>query len=354
MTTDLLFKVIFAFLPVIAFLFALYHLDGHRLLNLHRVIWVMIAGGALAVLAYLLNGFFLNSGEMSISAYRRFGAPAVEEFLKATVLIYLFRTNKVGFLIDAAIMGFAVGTGFALLENLFYLYNVTDLHLGDWIIRGFGTAIMHGGATAIFALVSQELTERHAKLNPLLYLPGFIIAGCIHSTYNHFPVNPIFSMTVAFLTLPIVFYLVFRTNAVTIHNWLEADFKAHEKLLDQIKHGDFSHTEAGRFLVDLESVFDGPVIDHMVTYIRIHTELVIDAEGVLLAREDDIEVEVGPEVHQRLHELHHLEKEIGKTGLLALRPHLHFSRKEFWEIYMLEDEDTHGHHIIASHGLEED
>ena len=29
-----------------------------------------------------------------------------------------------------------------------------------WVVRGFGTAIMHGGATAIFAIVSVALTEK--------------------------------------------------------------------------------------------------------------------------------------------------------------------------------------------------
>ena len=63
-------------------------------------------------------------------------------------------------LVDAAIFGFAIGSGFALVENLYYLASRPDAHVAVQIIRGFGTAIMHGGATAIFAIVSVALAEK--------------------------------------------------------------------------------------------------------------------------------------------------------------------------------------------------
>ena len=48
-------------------------------------------------------------------------SPWIEESLKALLLVYLIRTRRVGMLVDAAIYGFAIGTGFALFENLYYL-----------------------------------------------------------------------------------------------------------------------------------------------------------------------------------------------------------------------------------------
>ena len=61
--------------------------------------------------------------------------------------------HRIGFLVDAAIFGFAVGTGFALAENLYYLHLAAEAGMGTWIVRGFGTALMHGGATALFAVM---------------------------------------------------------------------------------------------------------------------------------------------------------------------------------------------------------
>ena len=58
--------------------------------------------------------------------------------------------------------GYAVGAGFATVENLYYLGTLTDAHMAVWIVRGFGTAILHGGVQAIFAalVLSQRRPAR--------------------------------------------------------------------------------------------------------------------------------------------------------------------------------------------------
>ena len=91
--------------------------------------------------------------------------------------IFLFRTNRIGFLVDSAILGFAVGAGFGVVENFYYLYMASDAHIAVWVVRGFGTAIMHGGVMALFGVLAQTLTERSMNINPLLYLPSQKLAG---------------------------------------------------------------------------------------------------------------------------------------------------------------------------------
>src|SRR5256885_8503991 len=58
------------------------------------------------------------------------------------------RSAHVGFLVDAAILGFAVGTGFAVVENVYYASVMRDLELGLWLVRGLGTAVMEIGRGA--------------------------------------------------------------------------------------------------------------------------------------------------------------------------------------------------------------
>ena len=57
-------------------------------------------------------------------------------------------------MVDTAISGFAVGAGFALIENLTYIPDLSSSGLVSSAIRGLGTAMMHGGTTAIFGTVS--------------------------------------------------------------------------------------------------------------------------------------------------------------------------------------------------------
>ena len=333
-------KSMIALLPALVFLLVLLHLDSHRLIGHHRLAQVFSFGVGLAGLAYFVNGFALENLGISFTTYSQYGAPFVEEALKALAIVWLFRTDRVGFQIDAAILGFTVGAGFSLLENLFYLYHQSEAHYATWMVRGFGTAIMHGGCTALFGVMAQIMTERHLKMNPFWYLPGLILAILVHSIFNHFPVSPVLSTIVTLLIIPTLLFLLFEKNEVTIHDFLEQDFMLHRKLLKQIEGGDWSGCETGRFLLDLERTFDTSISDHMRTYVHLHTQLVLSAEGVLLAREEGLDIVVEDETHEKIKELHLLEAKIGKAGMRTLNPHLQLSKHEFWLIHMFEDEIT--------------
>jgi len=347
MSAEILFKSLIALLPVLALVVVLYRLDSHRLLGTHFIAKVFVAGGLIAVLCAFLNGFAMDFLGFDMANYSRYVAPIVEETLKAAIIVYLFRTARIGFLIDAGILGFACGAGFSLVENLHYLTLVHDAHYGVWIVRGFGTAIMHGGATALFAIISEVMTERHLKMNPLYYLPGLIVAILLHSIFNHFPVSPILATATTLLILPTILFLLFERNEATIHNFLEMDFAAHRKLLRQIEHGELSGCEAGRFLADMKAKLAGPVADEMIQYFCLHTELVLSAESILLGREKGVDIRVGEEIQDKLRRMHELEKHIGRAGLRALRPHLQFTAKDMWEIHLLEAQAHNGHHAHA-------
>lgn len=331
-------KALIAIAPVVAFLLVLLHLDSHRLIGHHRIAYVFLSGGALAVLGYFVNGFALDWLDMPFTQYSRNVAPLVEEGMKALVLVYLFRRDRIGFQVDAAIMGFAVGAGFSFVENLFYLYHASEAHYAIWMVRGFGTAIMHGGCTALFAVVSQILTERHRRSNPVWYLPGLVAAVVLHAVFNYFPVSPVLSTVVTLLILPTLLFLLFERNEVTIHNFLELDFDVHRRLLRQLEGGEYSGCETGRFLLDLERIHSSPHVRDMITYIHVHTELILSAESVLLARERGEAVEVPDKVRHKIQFMHTLERRIGKTGMHTINPHLKLSKHEFWMLHMFEDE----------------
>ena len=337
MSTDILIRAPVGLLPVLIFLVALLYMDSYKLVRLKTILWVVAAGAALVVLAYFINGALQEWLPVDRKSFVRYVAPLSEEAIKALVIIALLYMSRIGFLVDGAIMGFAVGTGFAFVENLYYLNLLGDAHLGVWIVRGFGTAIMHGGVTAIFAIMTQALTERHMKINPLRYVPGFIVAISLHSLFNHFVLPPLQMTLLILLILPPVLYMVFQRSANHLHEWLELDFDADAELLQQINSGDFAQSKIGRFLQDLREKFDGPVVVDMLCYLRLYTELAIRAKGVLMMRENGLDAPIGERTREKFAEMEYLENSIGKTGVLAMRPFLHMTRKDLWQIYMLED-----------------
>ncbi len=336
MLTDLLSKAPVGLLPVLIFLIVLLYMDSYKLVSLRTVLWVIFAGALLPVAGYWINGYAIEVLAWDFQTYSRYAAPVIEEGLKASVMVFLFRTNRIGFLVDSAILGFAVGAGFGVVENFYYLYMASDAHIAVWVVRGFGTAIMHGGAMALFGVMAQTLTERSMKINPLLYVPGFIVAITIHSVFNHFPGTPILTTLGTLIALPPVLLVVFQKSARTMHEWLEVDFDEDALLLEQINSGAFAESKIGQFLEDLKDKFSGPVVVDMLCYLRLYTELALRAKGVLMMRENGLDTPVGERTRAKFEEMRYLEKSIGKTGCLAMRPFLQMTRKDLWQLYVLE------------------
>lgn len=322
--------------PVIVFLVMLQHLDSFRLVSLYTILMTMFLGGVLAGASYLLNGVVIDALALDIGTYVRYVSPVIEESGKAAILIYLFSRNHIGFMVDAAIVGFAVGTGFALVENVYFLYAFPDANVGVWVIRGFGTALMHGGTTAIFGVLAQSMTERHQRFQWFWYLPGLLGAIALHSAFNHLDSAPLMATLATLLIVPLALFLVFAKSQHAIHKWLLTDYENHEQLLADMRSGEFAHSEAGRFVYDLAQKFEKTQVEDMFDYIQLHTELVLRAEQMLLAREKGEKPRSSPDDKARFVQLHALEHKIGRTALLTLWPHLHFSRRELAELYELE------------------
>jgi hypothetical protein len=295
----------------------------------------------LAAAGYAINGRVIEWLHADFTFYSRTIAPVVEELLKAAFLIFLFVRNRIGFMIDAAIVGFAVGAGFAMAENVYIATIAPDANLGVWVIRGFGTAVMHGGATAVFGVMAQSWTDRHDTINPLLYLPGLAVAIALHAVFNFFQATPLLAAVAIILVVPMTLFVVFDKSEHKIHTWLLSDYETHEHLLEQIRSGQFAQSEAGRFILDLARKFDAAVVASMFKYIQLHTELVLLAEKITLARERGESIPAGSNTRDRFRELHALERAIGRTALLTIWPHLHFNRKELWELHELEGRMRH-------------
>jgi RsiW-degrading membrane proteinase PrsW (M82 family) len=347
MTIDMIGKIVLGLSPVLLLLAVLEQLDSWKLVDLSTVLKMLLVGGLLASATRLLNGVVLHDSHLQLHAYGLYIAPVIEEVLKAGVLVYMFLRNRIGFMVDAAIIGFTVGAGFGVVENLYFLQGFPLASLGTWLARGFGTAVMHGGATAIFGVLAQSLTDRHANFSPILYLPGLVIAVVAHGVFNSLADLPAVATIGALLVLLVTLLLVFAKSEHKIHDWLLADYASHEQLLADIRSGEFEHQEGGRFILDLAQHFDKLVVAESFAYVRLHAELVTRFDRLELAREAGETVPLDAEEWQRsFRELHALERQIGRAVLLALWPHLHYSRTELWELYEIEHQTRH-HHVHA-------
>jgi RsiW-degrading membrane proteinase PrsW (M82 family) len=336
MLTHFIYALV-ALLPVLVFLAALLWLDSYKLLAPSAVVAVIGAGAVLAAASYPLNAALLGRLDIGLPAFSRYVAPLTEELLKALVVVALVRMHRIGFLVDAAIFGFAVGTGFALAENLYYLRLASDAGMGTWIVRGFGTALMHGGTTALFAVMGLARMEQSTKASALHFLPGFVIAVLLHSGFNHLSHAPLIATLATMLTLPPLQWLVFERSEQALRQWIGHGFDADSQLLELIGSGSFASSPPGRYLASLKRSLPGALLADALCYLRLYTELALRAKGVLMMREAGFEPrEADDETRAKFAELRYLETSVGPTGLRALRPVLNMRRRELWQLYMLE------------------
>jgi protease PrsW len=324
--------------PVFVFLGALVLLDSYKLVALRAILVSIGAGLLAAALSYWVNGALRPGLGLDFTRYSRYVAPVVEETLKALFVVYLLQRNRVGFVVDAAIHGFAIGTGFALLENLYYLQLNPHAALLTWCVRGLGTAIMHGGATAIVAMVAQTLQTRHQTFRLTLLLPGLGVAVILHSLYNHFLLHPLLATALIALVVPALSVAVFQRSERETTAWLGTGFDTDQELLRAVRSGTVSATPAGRYLTAVRSRFAPEEIVDMMCLLRLRGELAIRAKGILLMREAGFDAAPDPAVKAKFAELRYLEKSIGRTGLLALRPFLHTSTRDLWQLNMLTEQ----------------
>jgi RsiW-degrading membrane proteinase PrsW (M82 family) len=334
-------------LPVFLFLGALVLIDSYKLVTLRAVLLSVAAGAVAALAGYGLNVVLRPALGLEFTHYSMYVAPVVEEALKAVFVAYLLWRNRVGFVVDAAIHGFAIGTGFAFLENLYYLQVSPGATLWTWIARGLGTAIMHGGATAIVAMVSRTLQNRIDAFRPWLLLPGLGVAVVLHALYNHFLVHPLLATALIVLVVPYISVAVFQRSERETRAWVGTGFDTHVELLRVVRSGRVSASPVGRYLTTLRSRFAPEVIVDMLCLLRLRAQLAIRAKAVLLMREAGFDPPPIPGLKDTLDELRYLERSIGKTGLRALHPFLDTDTRDLWQLQML-SELSNGKRLAAN------
>lgn len=328
--------LIFGFFPVIIFLGCLFLLDSFKLVKVRLLLvclgWGLISAG----IAYVLNTGLANHFSLDFDTLSRYVAPAVEEAIKAGMVFFLIARRQIGFMVDAAIYGFAIGTGFALAENSWYYWQLGhDFNTILAIVRGFGTAIMHGGTMAICAIIVIEGVQRSSKLLTSA-TTGLLAAMMIHTLFNQFMVNPFVQTMLIIILLPLVFYFVFMISTSQLQKWLEVEFSNEVDMLKMIRKGRLKDTKAGNYLSSLKEHFDPEVLVDMYCYFSLYLELSIKAKRNLLLQESGIPVIIEPDIKDKLVEIKALRKMIGKAGEMALMPLVRMQHRELWKLNQFE------------------
>ena len=328
-----------ALIPVLVLLAVFAWLDAFKLMSLKEILVLLLLGGIAASLSWPVSGRLLDTLPIGFSIYSRFVAPWIEEAIKGVMIVALFRMNRIGYKLDAVIAGFAVGAGFSVVENIIYLVRFPDYGAGTWLVRGFGTAVMHGATLAILAAIAHQLAEREHRepasdfdFHLWWFVPGYLVAVALHMAFNQFPDRPLVAMLGAIIVAPLVLIGIFHFGTREAERWLVAEMAEHRAALEALRGGGWPDGPSGAKIAALAGRLDAEGAKRIRRFWELQAWLVAEAEETMLEEEAGDAVFDPAQVRAAFAELDGLKRALGRSTHAALQALLPFSRNDQWEV----------------------
>jgi RsiW-degrading membrane proteinase PrsW (M82 family) len=335
-------NIALALVPVMLLLAGLVLMDSFKLLRPASLGMALGWGALVAVACEPLNDWLFAHLGLPPDRFSRYVAPVTEESVKAAYLVFLLARRRVGFLVDAAVLGFAVGTGFAVVENFGYLRALPNAPATLWAVRGLGTAVLHGATTAIVAIVAKSLQDHRRQPVGIAVVPGLLLAMVIHSAYNHLLLPPVIATAGLLIVLPLVLLFVFDRGDRAAGDWVSTGLDHDLQRLHALVSREFESTNFGTYFLELKTRFEGVVVADMVCLLRLQLELSVQARTYVMARQAGLELPVDEDLDETIDEMAFLRRSIGTTGLLALGPLQVSTRNAEFHRHVLRQARTRG------------
>jgi len=328
-----------ALVPVLILLAIFTWLDAFELMSMGEILVLLALGGLAAFVCYPISGRMIDVLPIGFNFYSRFVAPWIEEFVKGLIIVALFRFNKIGYKVDAVISGFAIGAGFSVIENIIYLMRFPDYGAGTWLVRGLGTAVMHGTTLAILAASAHEFAERENReaagqfdFHLWWFVPGYLAAVAIHTAFNQFPDKPMVAMMGSIMLSPVLLVAVLNFGTSEAQEWLNDEYEKHKAQLAELEAGKWPEGPASARIAALAERLGPEATERIRGYWKTQAYLVVEAEETLI-EESEGDSEYDPaKITTAFAERDRYRRELGKSAFAALSRMLPFSRNDLWEV----------------------
>ena len=160
-----------ALVPVLVLLGVFVWLDAFRLMNVREILSLLLLGAIGALVSWPISGRLLDTLPIGFSIYSRFVAPFVEEAIKAAAMILLFRLNRIGYKLDAVISGFAIGAGFSVVENIFYL-TMSFYYFYVFVALLLALPVVYGRQLQVSSRVAPAVAQSRQRLRKPRFDPA--------------------------------------------------------------------------------------------------------------------------------------------------------------------------------------
>ncbi|MBM3153503.1 MAG: PrsW family intramembrane metalloprotease [Chloroflexi bacterium] len=314
--------VIATAIPLVT-LFIIYKLDLYKTGAFRFVLLSFFTGSVAYFLAAQINPLSLKW--LDYTSMVRYLAPVVEEILKSLILLYLVRRSDFTCFIDGAIYGFAAGIGFAIFENIEYIFGSPGAALPTAASRVVSTNLMHAAATASIGIVLGQTRFRRFTGRAILSVTGVLISIILHMGFN----NMVTRTTSGWLLLYAVVVGGGAAGfvAFAIKRGLKQEKLWIEKHLDAAERVDYTEVAAvtgmeilDKKLAPLVEVFGADKAAKIEKLLLIQARLGIIKNNLEQTSVEEMRVELHNQITDLRKQMEHLRtKEIGNYAMLYLR-----------------------------------
>ena len=321
-----------ALLPIIIYIFMVYKIDNFSLINIKNLLLQVMCGMVAALVCF---GLFQLTGLILSDDQSDFFNPVLEEIIKAIPLLWFAIRKKIAFYIDSIICGAAVGGGFSILENIFYLLLGNEMGIATVLFRGLEVALVHMGCSAIVAaglMLAVRIIERsHSRLSIKksdIGMSVFLLfeAPVLHVFHNTFQFMPLVQFIFVLGTLGGLLMWTYYYDVDMIHRWIDKGLDKQFALLDSIKSGQLDKTQTGIFLESIKKKFPPEDFFDIICYVQLHVELSVAAKSRVMLRESGLvkDLPLTEEnktlILSQYEEYKILEKRLGKVARMTIAP----------------------------------
>ena len=330
-----------ALLPVVIYIFVVYQIDNFSLISVKRLLLLLLGGMLTALACFAL---FQLTGKIIPESQSDSVNPIIEEIVKGIPLLWLASRKKIVFFIDSVICGAAVGGGFSILENIFYLLWGDGMGLGTVLFRGLEVALVHMGCSAIVAaglMLTVRMIERYRSRlgiknsDALMVISLMVVSPVLHVFHNTFHFVPLVQFLLVTGTLGGLLVWTYFYDVKMIHSWIDTGLDNQLNLLDSIKAGHLDDTSTGKFLESVKDAFPPEDFFDIICYVQLHVELSVASRSRVMLRESGLERELPLTdemkelILSQYTEYKLLEKRLGHTARMTIAPIVKYDPAEY-------------------------
>ena len=301
----------------------------------------MVLGSfAWGILVYGMVALFnsqvlIGQGILDISTLVKFITPWQEEILKAALFIYLIRKINFTYFVDGAIYGFAIGVGFAIVENYEYVLAFQDAALGVAVSRVISTNLIHGAATAITGIAFGFARFYSGFKKALVILAGLTIGILLHFGFNNL-VNEVSSSLLliyaaaAGIISTLIIFFVIRKGLAQARTWI------HEKLgqADKVTTSESQLAQqigsANTLLAPLVEMFGKSKANQIEQFLLLQARIGIHRKNLEKFQDETMRMSTQTEIQTLQQQMNQIRKEVGPYSMAMLRSIFPESENQFW------------------------